>query len=104
MLAIKARVTNGYLVSVGPVDLPEGAELEVTASAPEPADSEQMTEDNWPTTPEERERLLARMDARHPLQMSEAEIATWERVRREDRASELARANDRDEQLRKIWE
>jgi hypothetical protein len=47
---------------------------------------------------------LARMDARQPLQMSETEIALWDRVRREDRASELARANDRDEQLRKIWE
>ena len=104
MLAIKARVTKGYLVSVGPVDLPEGAELEVTASPLGPPDGDQMTEENWPTTDEGLSRLLARMDSREPLRMSDDEVAQSERVRREEKARELAHADERDEQLRKIWE
>ena len=104
MLAIRARITNGYLVSVGPVDLPEGAELEVTARPPDPLDIEQMTEDNWPTTPEGLAQLLARMDSREPLQMSEDELAEWERIRREEKERDLASADERDERLRKVWE
>jgi hypothetical protein len=104
MLAIKARVTNGYLVSIGPVDLPEGAELEVTASPPESPDMEQMTEDNWPTTADGTARLLARMASREPLQLSEDEAAQWERVCREEKEWELAHADERDERLRKAWE
>ena len=104
MLAIKARITNGYLVSVGPVDLPEGAELEVTARPPHPLEVEQMTEDNWPTTPEGIAHLLARMDAREPFRMSDGEMAQWERIRREEKEWDLAQADERDEQLRKAWE
>ena len=104
MLAIKARVTKGYLVSVGPVDLPEGAELEVTASPLGPLDSDQMTEENWPTTAEGLSRLLARMDSREPVPMSDDEIAEWERVRHEEKARELSHADERDERLQKTWE
>jgi len=104
MIAIKARVTNGYLVSVGPVDLPEGAELEVVAGPPAEPDAEQVTEENWPTTDEGRGRLLTRMAAREPFQMTADEIAAWERARREEKAWELSRADERDQQTRQAWE
>lgn len=104
MIAIKARVRNGYLVSVDPVNLPEGTEVEVTASPNCGPSDEQMTEENWPTTTEGLARLLARMDSREPLQMSEAEIERWSRIRREDKDWELAHSEARDERLRKVWE
>jgi len=104
MLTIKARVQGGHLVSVGPVDLPEGAELEVIPTQALPAADDQMTEDNWPATPEGRARLLARMDAREPVPMTDDEIANWERSRREDKEWESAHAAERDERLRKVWE
>src|SRR5690242_14856969 len=100
MLAIKARITGGYLVSVGPVDLPEGTEVEVTANSPAASDAARMTEDNWPTTAEDRTRLLARMDSCEPVQMNDEQLAEWARVRRDDKAWDLATADERDERLR----
>jgi hypothetical protein len=104
MLAIKARVTGGYLVSVGPVDLPEGTEVEVTTNLSGTLGMDQMTEDNWPTTDEDRARLLARMESREPVQMSDAEVADWARIRRDEKAWDLAHADEQDERLRKVWE
>jgi len=104
MLAIKAMIKNGYLVSVNPVDLPEGSQLEVTANDAPISDQEQMTELNWPRTPEGIAALLARMDSRQPLSMSEEENFRWERIRREDKDRELALADTRDERLHKTWE
>lgn len=104
MVAIKARVRDGYLVSVSPVDLPEGAEFEVTADPVQLPTGEQMTEENWPTTPEDRARLLARMDARDSVVMTDDELAAWAHARREDKAWEMAHADERDERLRKVWE
>ena len=104
MLAIKARVQDGYLVSVSPVDLPEGAELEVIADPIQFSTGEQMTEENWPNTPEDRARLLARMDARDPVAMTDDELAAWARARREDKAWDLAHAAEHDERLQKVWE
>jgi hypothetical protein len=104
MIAIKARITNGYLVSVDPVNLPEGAELEVTAHPQAVTAHQQMTEGNWPTTPEAIASLVARMDSREPLQMSDEEIEQWSRVRLDDRTWELAQSDSRDERLTKIWE
>ena len=103
MIAIKATVKNGYLITVDPVNLPEGAELEVTAN-PATAPDEQMTEDNWPTTPEGIARLLARMESREPLHLSEEELARWAHIRREDKDWELSHFDERAEQLRKVWE
>jgi len=73
MLAIKATIKNGYLVSVNPVDLPEGSQLELTATDAPISDREQMTEFNWPRTPEGIATLLARMDSREPLMTSNVE-------------------------------
>jgi hypothetical protein len=101
---IKARVRDGYLVSVEPVNLPEGTEVEMTAIPNGfPAD-EQMTETNWPTTKEALARLLARMDSREPLQMSEEELERWNQVRKEDKDWELANSETRVERLQKVWE
>jgi len=104
MIAIRARITNGYLVSVDPVNLPEGAELEVSADPQAITAQQQMTEENWPTTPEAIASLIARMDSREPLQISDEEIERWNRVRLDDQTWELAQANSRDERLAKIWE
>ena len=104
MIAIRAKIRDGYLVSVEPVNLPEGAELNVTADALGISDQEQMTELNWPRTPEGIAALLARMDSRESLSTSDEEICQWERIRREDKQRELALANARDERLQKIWE
>ena len=78
MIAIKAMIKNGYLVSVNPVDLPEGSQLEVTAADPCFSDDEQMTEANWPRTPEGIAALLARMDSRQPLVSNKSDHAEGE--------------------------
>ena len=103
MLAIKARVTNGYLVSIGPVDLPEGAELEVTASPPESPDMEQMTEDNWPTTADGTARAAGHGVPR-AASTERGRGRTVGCVCREEKEWELAHADERDERLRKAWE
>ena len=104
MIAIKARVRSGYLVSVDPVNLPEGTEVEMTANSKGEWADEQMTEGNWPSTSEGIARLLTRMDSREPLEMSEAEVERWKQVRSEDKVWELANSVARDERLRKVWE
>jgi hypothetical protein len=63
-----------------------------------------MTEDTWPTTPDDRARLLARMAARESVGMTDDELAAWDCARREDKALDLALADGRDERLRRLWE
>jgi hypothetical protein len=104
MIAIKAKIKNSYLVSISPVNLPEGVELEVTANSLDTLGDEQLTEANWPNSPEGIASLLARMDSRARLQMSETEIAQWERIRQDDKTCELSGVDDRDERLHKIWQ
>ncbi len=70
------------------VDWPEGCRVRVAlehAATPEYG----MREEDWPDTPENREKILARMDAVEPLELSEEDEARITAVRTEMKAKSI---------------
>lgn len=69
---------NGVFVPSTPVGIPEGTKVEIRV-APEPA-SRMMREEDWPTTPEGVEELLARWRELEPLEFTpeeEKDFTAW---------------------------
>jgi hypothetical protein len=91
--AILAQIQNGYLVSVNPVDLPEGTKLSVHAEPIETSES-----------PEEIERWLAEFDQIPPLQFSAEEEAAWNADRAARKAADIASFFERAESLKRLVE
>ena len=83
-----ATFRDGRIEIDSRVDWPEGTRLEVL-----PIESVAMNEADWPTTAEGIAELLKRMDDCEPLEMSDAEYATWEAERRveKERQKEFTR-------------
>ena len=81
MLDITGTVQDGVIVPDGPLGLPDGSKVRITApetSAVGPI--RMMREEEWPTTPEGIEEHLRRMQSFEPVELSErdeAVIAAW---------------------------
>lgn len=119
MTTVRMTVQNGRLVSVDPVDWPEGTEYEFAVgdhgvADAEPSSStgeagrefvgdEQMTEENWPTTPAGIQRLVARIERLEPLTMTDEEIANWHAAMEEMKQYEIAHAEEEHRKLVEMW-
>ena len=57
---------NGCVCPYGPVDWPDGTQVDLEAK-PDATEEMGMSEDDWPTTPEGIAEILAKMDAIEPL-------------------------------------
>lgn len=90
---VKGVVRNGRIELSQPLNLPDGAEVEVHAA-----------ESDAPMTPEEIAAVLARMDAVEPLEWTDEEIAAWEADRQARKEREKAEFFERGERLRRIWD
>lgn len=78
MSIIHGTYKSGHVELDSPVDWPEGARVEILPSSPtnECEDDEDygMDEQDWPTTKEGIEELIARMDAREPVEYSAEDL------------------------------
>jgi hypothetical protein len=100
--AIKTFVKKGRIEVEAPDDWPEGTQVVV-----EPimhATSLGLSEEDWPSTPDEIARHLALMDQIEPLVLTSDEEAEWVASREARKQLEKARFAERAEQLRGIWE
>ena len=104
MTTISAEIKNGFLVSVNPVDLPEGTKLTVSAQFISDCDIHGMTEEEQGTSPEAIARWLASFDAIEPLEMSPYEEARWKADREKQRERELNQYGERLERLGRLVE
>lgn len=80
MSAIFGTYIDGKVVLDAPAPLPDGTRVRLVTE-----DSEYvgvgMRDEDWPTTPEGIAALIARMDATEPVQMTDEEMAAWEKSR-----------------------
>jgi Tfp pilus assembly protein PilN len=104
MSAISAEIKNGYLVSLEPVDLPEGTKLTVLADLNPGDELCGMTEEQQGSSTEAIERWLAAFQAIEPLEMTTAEEARWQADRRAQREYELSTSDERLDRLRSAME
>jgi hypothetical protein len=102
MTTMTAIVRNGRLELPGPIDLPDGTEVEVLL--PEPARTEPGSQDEGPMTPEEIARTLEAMDRIEPWEMTEEERAALEADRKARKEWEKAHFEERAEKLQRTWE
>lgn len=80
MTTLKATVRNGRIELDEPLDLPDGAEVEVTLLTPAiPSALRGMTEEEQDSTPEAIERWIAALEAIPAPTMSDDEWAAWMR-------------------------
>ena len=102
MQMIQGTVSNGQIVLDNPVDLTDGTRVEVL-----PIDGPQsaigMREEEWPTTREGIEALVARMDEAVPCWLSPQEDAAWRATMRKERDIEMAHFSEDAERLREMW-
>jgi len=78
MVVLKGSIQNGQVKLAKPTDLPDGTEVTVLANGV--MGTLGIPDDQWPSTPEEISRLVARMDRIEPFEMTpaeEAEIEAW---------------------------
>lgn len=99
MNAIKATVRGGRLELQVPPDWPDGTEVEI-----HPMGGPETQDDDEPLSSSEVARLLALMDQMQPLEMTEAERATWEADRQSRKEWEKAHFDEHAGKLRRIWE
>src|SRR4051812_4762625 len=87
MNALHGTIKNGQIVLDSPEALPEGTRVEVLPiDAARPALG--MREEDWPTTPDEINALLARMDQVEPGWLAPEDDASWRAdLRRQKHAS-----------------
>ncbi len=92
-LVLKGVVKGGRVELIRPLDLPDGAEVEVHAP-----------ESDAPMTPEEIAAALARMDAFEPVEWTDEERAAWDAERQARKEREKATFFERAERLRRMWD
>ena len=90
MISIRGHIENGAAQFDEPVpaDWPEGTKIEARLAMP--PDFEQMTEANWPTTPEGIQELLAWADSLQPFLQTEEQEREFESALDEQKAWELS--------------
>jgi predicted DNA-binding antitoxin AbrB/MazE fold protein len=84
MLTIDAIYRAGQIVPLRPLDCPEGTKLKI-----EIPDPEQMTEENWPTTPEALREFVERIENTETLQMSDVEYEEMKRILQERKSEDI---------------
>src|SRR5262249_6825812 len=103
MISLLGTLKNGQIVLDAPPPLPDGTRVEVL-----PIESVRpglgMREEDWPTTPEGIDALLARMDQIEPGWLSPEDDAAWREQLREQKESEKARFVEDAEKVRSMWE
>jgi hypothetical protein len=90
MQTIRGQVRNGTIFFDGPIptDWTEGTEI--VARPAEPKEYEQVTEENWPTTPEEIEEWIKAVDNLEPFLKTEEEEREFQKALDEQKAWELS--------------
>jgi len=81
--AITGTWQHGQVLLDEPDDWPDGTTVVVEPAAPEV--SAGMLEQDWPSTPEEIAKHLARMVQIRPLEMTPEEEAAWHAARRDQK-------------------
>jgi hypothetical protein len=102
MTCIEGTIAQGQIVPDSPVEWPDG--MRVRIEPVEEGAAYGMREEDWPTTPEGIEALLARMDKMEPLILTPDEEAQWEAIRKVEKEREKARFIEDAEKLRRLWE
>ena len=87
MSIIHGTYKSGHVELDSPVDWPEGVRVDILPSSLncEGAENDEdygMDERDWPTTKEGIEELIARMDAREPVEYSDKDLAEIEAARK----------------------
>ena len=99
MTAIRAKVHNGRIEPIDPLNLPEGTELLVTKRGETDA-SEQM----WDDSPEAIEAWIGMYDSLEPLVFTAEERAAIEEDREARKRWELEHAEESAKKLRELWQ
>lgn len=103
MNTLQGTFKNGQIILDFPAILPEGTRVEVLPIENAQA-AVQMTEENWPTTPEGIAALLARMDSVEPGWLSPEDEANWHAALEAQKERDKARFFDDAEKARSVWE
>ena len=98
MSVIRATYTNGHFVPTHPVDLPDGAEVDVYPAAGVARD------EDWSNTPEAIAEWVAWLDALEPMTLTPEDEARIAAAMAERRAFDLATWQERGDKLRAMWE
>jgi predicted DNA-binding antitoxin AbrB/MazE fold protein len=105
MTTIKTIIHNGRVQIDEPVDLPEGAEVEVTINMlPVDFTLRGMTEEEQGDTPEAIERWIALAESIPAITMSDRDWEAWHQRRKEDREWQLADVVEREKRLQRNLE
>jgi hypothetical protein len=105
MNTITAIVRDGVIVPSEPIDWPNGTEVYVSTCENDVSNGEcDDPDDILGDSPEAIARWLAEARSIPPLQLSPEEEAEWNSHRLEQRAFDRARADKREEKLRKMFE
>jgi predicted DNA-binding antitoxin AbrB/MazE fold protein len=101
-MTIRTIYTEGVFVPQQPVSLREGTTVDIEVCETDDGDQYvQMTEENWPTTPEGIQKLIQRMDAAPKLEISDEDYKKIIEARRMQKEFELSRAAIEDEKIMK---
>ncbi|MGH9676038.1 MAG: hypothetical protein ACRD36_02965 [Candidatus Acidiferrum sp.] len=98
MTTINATVRNGRIEPDQPIDLPDGTVLQLMLRG----DEAKMEADEMSAA--EIAQVLQAMDRMEPLEMTEAELVSWEADRQARRQWEKAHFLKRADKLRQGWE
>ncbi|HUR54859.1 MAG TPA: hypothetical protein VMZ71_12055 [Gemmataceae bacterium] len=102
MAVLHGTVRDGAVILDGPVQLPEGARVEV-----HPVDDPDrigIPEEEQGDDPESIARWLVWYDSLQPLIFTPEEEAAWQQARAEQKAFELATWEERSRKLEKLFE
>lgn len=90
MITMRGHIANGTVQFDEPLpaDWPDGTKIEARLAAP--LEYEQMTEENWPTTPEGIQDWINWLDGLEPFLETEEEEKDFQRALEEQKAWELA--------------
>jgi hypothetical protein len=99
-IVMKGFIRHGQVIVAEPIDLPDGAEVTITASAIGPGDQD----DDRPRPPEEIAAALAAMHKMEPFVWTDEERTHWEAERRQRKEWEKAHFAEHAEKLRRLWE
>lgn len=100
MTMLKGVVSKGRIELDEPLNLPDGTVLMI----PLPNGKLDEADDDRPLTQEEIEQSLVLMDQMEPIQMTEDEIAAWEKERKAQREWEKQHFHEQAAKLEKIWQ
>lgn len=89
MSAIRGTIQDGKVVFDAPPDWPNGTPVTVSVGGADEYVGIGIREEDWPTTPEGVEALVAKMGQVQPFLTPEEE-AEWQKARAEYKAWELA--------------